>query len=240
MRTMVIAKVGSTMPELAAVKGDFEDWILIGLNMRKEEALILDVRNGTLLPFHEEVAGIVVTGSHSMVTEHHNWSERTAEWLARCVEEGIPILGICYGHQLLAYALGGEVGDNPHGREFGTIDVHLEQEAHEDALLAGLPATIKVHVSHTQSVLRLPPQARRLAYSDRDSNQAFVVRDCMWGVQFHPEFDAAIVREYINSHRQVLTQEGQDPEGLIAQSTDTPYGSAILKRFATRSRERVY
>ena len=55
------------------------------------------------------------------------------------VERGIPTLGICYGHQLLAHALGGEVGDNPNGREFGTVTVELTAEAADDPLLGGLP-----------------------------------------------------------------------------------------------------
>ncbi len=168
-----------------------------------------------------------------MVTEHQDWSERTARWLAAAVEKGIPILGICYGHQLLAYALGGEVGDNPKGREFGTIEVHVTDSAREDALLGGLPTPITVHVSHTQSVLRLPAQARRLAYSERESNQAFAIGACAWGVQFHPEFDAAIVREYVHSHRDELSAEGQDPTALIAHTKDTPHGAAILERFAS-------
>lgn len=226
------------MPSLASSKGDFEDWILTGLNIGSEQHLVIDVRDGSPVPSLDTIAGIVVTGSHSMVTEHLDWSERTALWLASGVESGIPVLGICYGHQLLAYAMGGEVRDNPSGREFGTVDVYLEDDAQNDALLGGLCSPIKVHVSHTQSVVRLPDGAQRLAYSDRDPNQAFVLGDCAWGVQFHPEFDATVVRTYIENYREVLKEEGQDPEALLASSVDTPYGSAILERFAARARSR--
>ena len=55
-----------------------------------------------------------------MVTEHREWTECAAWWLRGAVERKIPTLGICYGHQLLAYALGGEVGDNPNGLEAGS------------------------------------------------------------------------------------------------------------------------
>jgi GMP synthase (glutamine-hydrolysing) len=231
MRKIVTVKVGSTMPSLVSRKGDFEDWILSGMGICTQETSVVDVPNGHPLPRHDEISGVIVTGSHAMVTEHHDWSERTAEWLARGVEKEIPTLGICYGHQLLAYSLGGVVGNNPNGPEFGTVEVHMEEHASEDFLLGGLPTPLKVHVSHTQSVLCLPSQARRLAYSDRDPNQAFVVNHCAWGVQFHLEFDAEITREYILSHSDVLLAEDQNSTALAAASVHTPCGDEILKRF---------
>ena len=69
-----------------------------------------------------------------MVTQHLQWSERIAEWLPEAAERQIPTLGICYGHQLLAYALGGKAGNNPQGPEFGTVDVHLTKKAQNDLL----------------------------------------------------------------------------------------------------------
>jgi GMP synthase (glutamine-hydrolysing) len=124
---------------------------------------------------------VVITGSHAMVTGHREWSERTARWLRGAVERGIPTLGICYGHQLLAYALGGEVGDNPNGLEAGAVDVHLNGAVQDDALFAGFPSPITGYVGHHQSVLRLPPGARRLASSAMDANQIFVMGECLGG-----------------------------------------------------------
>jgi GMP synthase (glutamine-hydrolysing) len=231
MRQLFIIKTGSTLPSLLASKGDFEEWVLAGMGPGGGQVTIVDVRDGSPLPVYDELSGVVVTGSHSMVTDHADWSERTATWLAGAVEEQIPILGICYGHQLLAYALGGQVGDNPNGHEYGTVEVRLSENAQPDPLLGGLPNPIKMHVSHTQSVLELPAGARLLASSDKDQHQAFVVGECAWGVQFHPEFDAQATRAYIHHSRSVLLAEQQDPDRLIEQSTDTPHGSQILRRF---------
>jgi GMP synthase (glutamine-hydrolysing) len=231
MRKILVVKTGSTMPSLVARRGDFEDWILSGMGFGQGERWVVDVRDGTPLPGYEELSGVVVTGSHAMVTEHWEWSERTAGWLAGCVERGVPTLGICYGHQLLAYALGGEVGDNPSGRNFSTIPVHLVEAAEEDALLGGLPTPFLAQVGHTQAVLRLPERALRLATSARDQNQAFRVGEWAWGVQFHPEFDSDIVRAYIEEYRDVLIAEGQDPAELAANSVDASVGTEILRRF---------
>jgi GMP synthase (glutamine-hydrolysing) len=173
-----------------------------------------------------------------MVTTHEDWSERVAAWLPGLVEREIPLLGICYGHQLLAYAMGGEVGDNPNGLEFGTVEVQLEEEAARDLLLTGFGTSIRVHLSHTQSVLRLPERAQRLASSGMDRNQAYVIGNAAWGVQFHPEFDADIVRAYIAQFKEQLHKEGKNPQQLAANCTDTPVGPQILRRFRAIVEER--
>jgi GMP synthase (glutamine-hydrolysing) len=231
MRKLIILKTGSTLPPLFARKGDFADWIIAGLEAEPTAVRIVDAQNGGELPAYDDVAGVVITGSHDMVTERLPWSERVAAWLPGLVERGIPTLGICYGHQLLAHALGGEVGDNPHGREFGTVEVELTAEAAHDPLLGGLPARLPVQVCHTQSALRLPEGARRLAQGDRDAHQAFVVGEAAWGVQFHPEFDAEVVTAYIEHYGALLRAEGQDPAALSAGCHDTPIGPTILRRF---------
>ncbi len=91
-----------------------------------------------------------------------------------------------------------------------------------DPLLGGLPSPIEVHVSHSQSVLRLPEGAVRLAANAWDGNQAFRAGDRAWGVQFHPELDAGIMRGY--------AEDGKvNPRTRIV---DTPFGGQILRRFA--------
>jgi GMP synthase (glutamine-hydrolysing) len=232
MRKVLVVKTGSTLPSLIAKMGDFEHWTLAGRGLDGDRATTVDVRSGAPLPAYDEIAGVVVTGSHAMVTDRLDWSERTAEWLRGAVAARVPALGICYGHQLLADALGGEVGDNPNGREFGTVEVRLTEDARRDPLLGAFSGSIRVQASHTQSVLRLPQGATLLAASDRDPHQAYVVGDCAWGVQFHPEFRAEVVVAYVDHYREKLLAEGQQPDGLIQGAVDTPYGDEILRRFA--------
>ena len=230
MGKILIVKTGSTLPELQARRGDFEDWTLARLGV--DAARVVDVTRGERLPDATGFGGAVVTGSHDMVTEHLPWSERTAEWLAGAVARQVPTLAICYGHQLLAYALGGDVNDNPQGAEYGTVAVALASEAAADPLLGGWMPPLRVQVCHIQSVLRAPQGALRLAWNAHDSCQAFRAGPCAWGVQFHPEFDAEVVRAYIDYMRPRLLSEKQDPDTLRATVVDTPYGEEILKRFA--------
>lgn len=232
MKPILIIKTGQSLSSIPAEKGDFEDWIISRMGISREQTIIAEVYNGFALPNYNEISGAVITGSSSMVTEHHHWSEKTAEWLRDAIKQDFPILGICYGHQLLAYAFGGEVGKNPNGCEFGTVDIDFNENAIHDQLFRGLPQSIKVHVCHQQSVLKLPDNAVLLASSDKDPYQAIRIGDHVWGVQFHPEFDPQILQEYINYDRKPLSEEQQDPDQLIEQSTDTPDSNGILKRFA--------
>jgi GMP synthase (glutamine-hydrolysing) len=229
---ILVLKMGSTLPALKARRGDFEDWIISGLGVPRQRVSVVDVSLGQPLPPLNGHAAIVVTGSHTMVTEQKEWSEQAAAWLTDAVHKEMPVLGICYGHQLLAHALGGDVGNNPNGREFGTVEVALQTPAHTDPLLEGLPRRIRVHVGHTQSVLRLPAGAIRLASNPWDANQAVRFGPAAWGVQFHPEFDADIVGEYIEHYRDLLAREGQDPDALIMTTRVESSGSDVLRKFA--------
>ncbi|MBN1922268.1 MAG: glutamine amidotransferase [Anaerolineae bacterium] len=230
MKALYILKTGSTLPEPAARKGDFEDWIIAGLGLPREALCVLDVREGPP-PAYEALSAAVITGSHAMVTEHAAWSERLADWLPGLVARRIPVLGICYGHQLLAYALGGVVGAAPAGPEYGTTPLLLKAAAHADPLLSAVPQPFYVHVSHFQSVLTLPKGATRLASSIQELHQAFVVAGCAWGVQFHPEFDEDIVATYIQAYAAELRERGVDPEARLKTCRSAPHAAQILRRF---------
>jgi GMP synthase (glutamine-hydrolysing) len=232
MQSILVIKTGTTLPSLRPKQGDFEDWVISGLGVPSDRVTVVDVRAGAVLPEPDTVAGVVITGSHSMVTDHEPWSERTAVWLRHAVERHTPVLGICYGHQLLAYALGGEVGNNSRGMETGTVNVYLNEAGRADRLLGGLANPLRVQVSHQQTVFNLPPGAKHLAWSDRDEHQAFSVANNVWGVQFHPEFNANAVRAYVDDDEPLLRAEGQDPDRISAQVEETIYGKEILQRFA--------
>ncbi len=233
MKKLLILKLGDTLPDLAARRGDFEAWFTAGLGLDADQVAVFDPRTGADFPLLQQVAGLVLTGSHSMVTEHLDWSERTARYTQHAVEAGIPTLGVCYGHQLLAYAFGGEVGNNPNGTEEGTTTIQLTLEGRADPLLGGLGVEkFEAQVSHSQSALSLPPGAIRLAFDGWDENQAFRIGQNVWGVQFHPEMDAEMARAYIQAERAELLAQGQNPDSLLAGVRETPLAAGVLRRFA--------
>jgi GMP synthase (glutamine-hydrolysing) len=228
---VLILKMGETLAEVRARRGDYEDWIAAGMGLTRGEVDVVDARRGEL-PDPAAPKGIVVTGSSAMVTDRAPWSERAAGWLREVVAAGTPLLGICYGHQLLAHALGGVIGDNPRGREIGTVALALRDEAARDPLLQVLSEGDRVQATHVQAVLALPARARHLAATAGDPHQAFAVADRAWGVQFHPEFDADVIRGYLTGRRERIAAEGLDAEALLDAVRETPAGPRLLRRFA--------
>jgi GMP synthase (glutamine-hydrolysing) len=236
MARFLIVKTGSTVSNVVAQRGDFEAWITRGLGVPGEGVEVCSVHQEQALPAGSalsDFAGVVVTGSPAMVTERHPWSERTAAWLREAVNAELPVLGICYGHQLLAHAFGGRVGNNPNGRNIGTIDVALSDAGTRDPLLGALGPLLHVPVSHMQSVLELPQSATLLATAARDPHHAFSIGPRAWGIQFHPEFDADIVRGYVTARRDLINAEGLDAAAIEQAARDTDHGPRVLQRFAS-------
>jgi GMP synthase (glutamine-hydrolysing) len=239
MTALLVIKAGDAIPAIAAKRRDFETWIAAGAGLSLADVQVVRVFKGETLPEPESVPGVIITGSSSMVTDRELWSENTARWVARAVKLGKPVLGICYGHQLMAHALGGQVKHNPRGREIGTTDVRLTAAARTDPLFARFADTLHLPVTHLQSVVRLPDGASVLGTTAVDPHHIVRYGACAWGVQFHPEFDANIVRAYIDAIRDDITNEGLDPEALWHSATDTADGTFVLRRFAEMVRKRA-
>lgn len=231
MASVLIMKTGQTLPAVAGEYGDFEDWIIAASGKPGAAFRTLSLHEGQRPPAPEQVRAVIVTGSPAMVTDGHDWIRRGEEFLRLAVASRIPVLGICFGHQLLAQALGGTVDFNPRGREIGTTRVSLTAAAGNDILFADMPDSFPAHVTHMQSVISLPAQATILAGNDFDSHQGVRFAENAWGVQFHPEFDAAIMAGYIRERAGQISAEGLDPGELLAQVTDALAATALLRRF---------
>lgn len=234
-RPFLILETGEPVASMRR-HGSFAHWIRVAAGLGREDAVSCRVMAGEPLPRRDGFAGVLVTGSGAMVTERLDWSERSAEWLARAARHGVPLFGICYGHQLLAHALGGEVGWNPRGREMGTFEVEAHAEAAQDPLFAGLPGRFGAQLTHLQTVLKPPPGATVLARSALDDCQAFRVDGHAWGVQFHPEFSTTHMRGYIHARAEPLRKEGHCPVTLAGSVRAAPRAREVMRRFVRFAR----
>lgn len=242
MKKFLVIKTGRTHDVIHERHGCFEDWMIDGLGVGRDEVSVVAVFEGGLLPAHlDDVCGIVITGSPAMVTECLPWSEAVARWLAFELRERgtrVPVIGICYGHQLVAHALGGRVDWNPRGREIGTVEIRATTAQGDDPLLGGIDFPLTAHVTHLQSVVALPPGATLLAASDLEPHQAFRVGDAVWGVQFHPEFTEDIMRAYIDVLGERIAGEGLDVDAIRAAVRPAAGAGGVLRRFAALCRTR--
>ena len=127
--------------------------------------------------------GVVVTGSRSSVYDDDPWIEPTKAWVEAAIDRGLPALGICFGHQLLADVLGGTVEDMGE-YELGYREIH---QTADDPVFDGLDETFCCFLTHSDVVTELPLGAECIAENDHGI-QGFRCENVV-GIQAHPEYD---------------------------------------------------
>lgn len=185
----------------------------------------------------EDYAALIVLGGDQNVCEQDRYPYLTDELalLRDWLPGGRPVLGVCLGAQLLAQAAGGEVV-RATSRELGWLDVDVLPAAATDPLLAFAPARVTALQWHTYAVE--PPPGATLLASSPVCPQAFRLGDA-WGVQFHPEVDAAILAGWLGDLDPEVREEAADAAVLragVAAHMDTwnAFGRELSRRFAGR------
>ncbi|GAB2571899.1 glutamine amidotransferase [Dyella jejuensis] len=232
MNPILIIRTGQAPANIRARHGDFPHWFRLGAELAAQRIHVVDVAAGETLPSPQSVSGALITGSAAMVTDRSPWSERTAGWIRNAMDIDLPLLGVGYGHQLMAHALGGQVDYLPGGREIGTIPIDLLPGAEKDPLAALLQPQFRAHATHEQSVLDLPKGACVLARSSRDPHHLVRYGRNAISTQFHPEFNADVMRAYIKRKHHDMHREGFDPQLAFRQVAATPIARRLLKMFS--------
>jgi GMP synthase (glutamine-hydrolysing) len=231
MRRVTILVAGDPVAETLHQRGGFPELIMgAGASAWSGAWSACDLRSSDELPTLAELAAVIVTGSAASVTEQLPWMQRAAAYLRELVSGDVPVLGICFGHQLLGDALGGRVARNPNGREIGTQELELFAR---EAVFGEGPRAL-VNTTHVDSVVELPPGAECFARTALEPHAAVKFAKNAWGVQYHPEVDAEVMRHYVRARRDLLAREGLDVEALESGARDTPEGAAVVARFLQR------
>ncbi len=228
---LVVVQTGTTQ-----LHGDYPRWFERALGM--ELAVVRAHAGEALSPALDRLhpRGIIVSGSPLSVTEEAPWMLQLGEDLLRVGARGTPVLGVCFGHQLLARAAGGAVAQNPRGREIGTVRVQLTEAGRKDPLFAPWAKghDVEVQATHVDAVDPLPPGATVLASNENTAAQAFRLSETVAGVQFHPEIWAEAMRDLIASRHDKLAAEGMDAAALSNEVHEVNAG-ALLRAFAAQS-----
>lgn len=228
-RPLCILVTGDPVPVTLEQRGTFAELLRAVVGSAWSSSwLVVDCRTERQLPDPTSLAGLVVTGSPHSVTDREPWVLSGESYLAGAVKAGVPVLGVCFGHQMLAQALGGRVARNPRGREIGTVELAL---CADDPLFRDAERPFRVNMSHLDTVVEPPPGAEILGSTALDACAALRFGERAWGVQFHPEFDREIVGHYAMTRADAVREEGLDPEAIAASAADAPTGARVLLRF---------
>ena len=240
MTSILLIKTGDTFPEIKSIHGDFEEMIKACVPGDSPEITVYDARKQLVLPPLSDYAGVILTGSHSMVTDEEDWSERLIPYIREMSQLETPVLGICYGLQLIAKAMGGTVDYDKQGIQSGMVSVMLTDDAQQDPIFSQLPATFYTNVGHSQVVTVLPEGTVLLARNYKETYEAMRIGKSMWGIQFHPEFTQAISRQYIELSQEAIQSTDQNLETLWENCSETPESRSLISRFVTYALEQSH
>ncbi|HEY8719643.1 type 1 glutamine amidotransferase [Pengzhenrongella sp.] len=205
------------MPRLLVVENDPDSGLRRLHPWFEAEGLTVEVRPGLHgLPANlDGYAGLVLLGGGLMPDD-----DAAAPWLARervlareAIDADLPTLGICLGAQLLALVDAGDVRANHGSPERGSTALTCTPAAREDGLFGAVPESFHAIENHRDVIVALPPGATLLASSAACRNQAFRLGSRVWGVQFHPEVDAARLTRWDSA---ALAAGGFDSDALAA------------------------
>jgi len=238
-KKILIIQTGNASQKFCDNNFNFSDMVIKGCELSQAAFTVINIFKDELLPENfQMIAGVVITGSIDMVTDRLPWMLRAETWLRKAREHQIPVLGICFGHQLLAQAFGGVVGYHPEGMEAGTTLIELTSAGEKDFLLQPLKQTFLAYVIHAQSVLVLPSDAELLAKSSYEPHHAFKLPPHIYGVQFHPEFTAEVMTDSISTIANKEAIKEPTPEEIERADHETESGYMLLRQFIKLCGER--
>lgn len=223
-----ILQAGHTAPELLSSRGDFDAMFRGLLDGHDFDFASYDVENMAFPDSINDADGWLITGSKHGAYEDHAFIPPLERFIRDCYAADVPMVGICFGHQIVAQALGGRVEQVDRGWAIGR---------REYATTGG--GKLALNAWHQDQVVELPQGATRLADNDFCENAILAYGHRAFTVQPHPEFSNEVLTDYIQVRRGTGTYPGDMLDRAMADAA-TPVdneliAASIARFFLTRS-----
>lgn len=234
---ILLILTGNSLDSVRQQFGNFDAHFFAITNAQHTVYAICDKWPDEAVPDITQFDGIIFSGSAAMVDENKPWMQPATKLILMALEKEIPLLCICFGHQLLGLACQALVGPNPKGRALGSRQVTIIKN--DDILLQDKPTKLWVQTSHRDVILSKSPHFEVLATAPHDPFHMIKAGKNAWGVQFHPEWNTNIMQSYLEARRAVFDKEwGENAtEKEILDIKVSDEASRILLRFVDICRQ---
>jgi GMP synthase-like glutamine amidotransferase len=233
-KRFAVLKAGTANPNARERLGDCGEMFISLLAEPGEVWDIYDVEHGV---FPEDVSrhdGYVITGSRYSVYEDRPWIKQLLDLVGEIRRREIKLVGVCFGHQAIAMALGGKAELNPKGWDMGLVELSLTETAKGLSSFKKAPNPTGILVSHMDAVTRLPDGARHLAYSARTEYEMFTLGDSVLSLQGHPEYDSGVIEEIIDlltDHAILPSDRAEEGRASLSRLPERVFFQGLLRRF---------
>jgi len=177
----------------------------------------------------QECDGWIIGASQHSVHDKSSWVTKLMEFACACHFNQKPLIGIGFGHQVIAHSLGGEVNKSRKGWGTGVRDFNIRQ--HKPWMTPEL-AACTLSFSHKEQVDMLPGQAMLLAGDSFCLHQMYAIEDHIFAIQGHPEYDQAFMQALLGEHKKNITIECYEQAlASLDQSTDSRVVGDWMRQF---------
>lgn len=225
-KTIGILVTGHSPAELTGEYGNYADMFMRLLGKFDFEFKTYFVVDGVFPESPKEVDGWLLTGSKFGVYEDHEWIRKLEDFIRRVHAEGVPMVGICFGHQVMAKALGGHVEKFKGGWSAGPVTYRRSDTGEEQVLLAW----------HQDQVIKVPEGAEVIGKTDQCENA--VIRYGDWGLSYqpHPEFSPAFFEGLASARRSAIPESLYEEVKSVEASISTDRVADEIGSFLARER----
>ena len=211
MMKIGILLVGRASEDLVDEYGTYAEMLIALINTEEQvfEFKTFNILDDEFPKDHLECDGWIVTGSPHGVYEDHSWIPTVSQLINNVYEASLPIFGVCFGHQLIAQALGGHVEKSEKGWGLG---LHTYQVNNKPDYMSNLSEEVTLNICHQDQVLQPPQGATVYAKSEFCENAGFYIKDKVLTMQAHPEFLVDFTKALLTARRDVtIPKEFVDP-----------------------------